>query len=317
MIDGRRVCTPLMKLPIPAILFPLLLQPACQPMNGSDNGVSTPRPCRRKRLNPRWDRWMGKVLGSASLTKEKPLALEASKEFLGIILSEDIEKANLPAGDMSVTAWVRVDKPIEWGGILGAIQDNGSFERGWLLGYVKDSFFFAISSESKKRLTYLKTVTPLFTRILVSPYGNLRRQSATHLHGRQACRGIEGPKRPHPISTEGAFRIRRLPRRKRTLSLRRSSGTSHFMGSLAGTEGNRRLVQRTRKKLFPSVESRLQARTQPRIGPLFCTTTNSRGKAARASRENFLSAGHTGSACRQNLHGLLPPSRISGTKSTS
>ena len=48
--------------------------------------------------------WVGKVLGSASLTNEKPLALEASKEFRGIILSEDIEKANLPAKDMSVTA---------------------------------------------------------------------------------------------------------------------------------------------------------------------------------------------------------------------
>ncbi|MBT7923327.1 MAG: PQQ-binding-like beta-propeller repeat protein, partial [Opitutae bacterium] len=104
--------------------------------------------------------WMGKVLGSASLTNEKPLALEASKEFRGIILSEDIQKANLPTKDISVTAWARVDKPIEWGGILGAIQDNGSFERGWLLGYVKNSFFFAISSESKKRLTYLKTTLP-------------------------------------------------------------------------------------------------------------------------------------------------------------
>ncbi|SVE13999.1 uncharacterized protein METZ01_LOCUS466853, partial [marine metagenome] len=113
-----------------------------------------------KTLKPTVGSLVGKVLGSASLTKEKPLAMEASKEFRGIILSEDIEKANLPAKDMSVTAWVRVDKPIEWGGILGAIQDNGSFERGWLLGYVKDSFFFAISSESKKRLTYLKTVLP-------------------------------------------------------------------------------------------------------------------------------------------------------------
>lgn len=113
-----------------------------------------------KTLKPTVGSWMGKILGSASLSKEKPLALEAFKEFRGIILSEDIEKANLPAKDMSVTAWVRVDKPIEWGGILGAIQDNGSFERGWLLGYGKESFYFAIASESKKTLTYLKTVLP-------------------------------------------------------------------------------------------------------------------------------------------------------------
>ena len=58
---------------------------------------------------------------------------------------------------LSVTAWTRVDKPIEWGGILGAIQDNGSFERGWLLGYGKDSFYFAVASEGNQRLTYLKS----------------------------------------------------------------------------------------------------------------------------------------------------------------
>lgn len=58
-----------------------------------------------KTLKPTVGSLVGKVLGSASLTKEKPLALEASKEFRGIILSEDIEKANLPAKDMSVTAW--------------------------------------------------------------------------------------------------------------------------------------------------------------------------------------------------------------------
>jgi len=113
-----------------------------------------------KTLKPTGGSLVGRVLGSASLTNEKPLALEASKEFRGIILSDDLEKANLPAGDMSVTAWVRVDKPIEWGGILGAIQDNGSFERGWLLGYGKESFYFAISSDSKKKITYLKTVVP-------------------------------------------------------------------------------------------------------------------------------------------------------------
>ncbi len=108
-------------------------------------------------LRPAAGPWNGKALGTATITKEKPFALEAKKGFRGIVLHEDVSKANLPKEALSVTAWTRVDKPIEWGGILGAIQDNGSFERGWLLGYGKDSFFFAVASEGNQRLTYLKS----------------------------------------------------------------------------------------------------------------------------------------------------------------
>jgi outer membrane protein assembly factor BamB len=115
---------------------------------------------RGESLNPTIGPWTGKVQGTASLTKDKPSSLEASKGFKGIILSEDLGKAGLPSKEISVTTWVRIDKVIEWGGLLGAIQDNGSFERGWLLGYGKDSFYFAISSESKQKLTYLKTTLP-------------------------------------------------------------------------------------------------------------------------------------------------------------
>jgi len=104
--------------------------------------------------------WTGKVQGTASLTKDKPSSLEASKGFKGIILSEDLGKAGLPAQELTVTTWVRIDRAIEWGGLLGAIQDNGSFERGWLLGYGKDSFYFALASDSKQKLTYLKTTLP-------------------------------------------------------------------------------------------------------------------------------------------------------------
>ena len=34
---------------------------------------------------------------------------------------------------------------MRWGGIAGVIQDNGSYERGWLLGYVNRKFSFALS----------------------------------------------------------------------------------------------------------------------------------------------------------------------------
>ena len=111
-------------------------------------------------LRPALGPWEGKLLGRAELSNEKPSSLAANKEFRGIVLHEDISKAGLPRDALSVTAWTRIDKVIEWGGILGALQDNGSFERGWLLGYGKDSFYFAVASEGIQRLTYLKSSVP-------------------------------------------------------------------------------------------------------------------------------------------------------------
>lgn len=61
----------------------------------------------------------------------------------------------LPAEQLTADAWVRVDKVAEWGGVFGALQDNGTYERGWLLGYRRSQFFFGLSSQKNKRLTYL------------------------------------------------------------------------------------------------------------------------------------------------------------------
>jgi outer membrane protein assembly factor BamB len=41
---------------------------------------------------------------------------------------------------------------MRWGGIAGVIQDNGSYERGWLLGYVNRKFSFVIASEGRQKL---------------------------------------------------------------------------------------------------------------------------------------------------------------------
>ena len=66
------------------------------------------------------------------------------------------EGKGLPKEALSVEAWVRIEKPTRWGGILSAIQDNGSYERGWLLGYENQQFCFALATEKTNRLTYLK-----------------------------------------------------------------------------------------------------------------------------------------------------------------
>ncbi|MDP6356405.1 MAG: PQQ-binding-like beta-propeller repeat protein [Planctomycetota bacterium] len=103
--------------------------------------------------------------GLSQFSADRPLALMfdgAAKHHLS--LGSDLEnegtlKDYLPARDISVEAWVKIDKEIEWGGIIGCIQDNGSFECGWQLGYRKSKFYFALSSEKKQRLTYLQSGT--------------------------------------------------------------------------------------------------------------------------------------------------------------
>ena len=73
-----------------------------------------------------------------------------------VSLSNDLATAKLPTDQIAAEAWVRIDKPTSWGGIVGAIQDNGDYERGWLLGYRDTKFCFAVKSTGGgNTLTYL------------------------------------------------------------------------------------------------------------------------------------------------------------------
>ncbi|MBT5925370.1 MAG: LamG domain-containing protein, partial [Verrucomicrobia bacterium] len=82
-------------------------------------------------------------------------------EFSGggerLILADGPADANLPEKAFSVETWVRVDEPSEWGGIIGAIQDDPDVEAGWVLGYRNDRFCFGLASESQSKLTYLES----------------------------------------------------------------------------------------------------------------------------------------------------------------
>ncbi|KAA3608635.1 MAG: hypothetical protein DWQ01_11055 [Planctomycetota bacterium] len=76
-------------------------------------------------------------------------------------ITNDLKQANLPAKKITVEAWVRIDQTQEWGGIIGAAQDNGGYERGWLLGFRQDRFGFALAAErGNGRLTWLKAPEP-------------------------------------------------------------------------------------------------------------------------------------------------------------
>lgn len=69
----------------------------------------------------------------------------------------------LPQEAMTISAWVAIDQPQEYGGIAGVIQDNGSAEAGWVLGYDREHYYFALATQGADdgdgHMTYLKSKT--------------------------------------------------------------------------------------------------------------------------------------------------------------
>ena len=59
---------------------------------------------------------------------------------------KSMNEKNLPAEKLSVEAVVSLKKAQKWGCITGFFQDNGSYEKGWLLGYNERNWFFALST---------------------------------------------------------------------------------------------------------------------------------------------------------------------------
>ena len=66
-------------------------------------------------------------------------------------VTSDISSVDMPKRNMTLEAWVRVDKAMQWGGIIGALQDNGTYEKGWLLGFRGSSFCFALNTEGSDK----------------------------------------------------------------------------------------------------------------------------------------------------------------------
>jgi outer membrane protein assembly factor BamB/SAM-dependent methyltransferase len=82
------------------------------------------------------------------------LVFDGSRQ--SVLISPSHRQAKVPRKTMSVSAWVRVDEPQTWGGIIGAVQDNGDFERGWVLGFRESKFSFAVAAtDGGNRMTYL------------------------------------------------------------------------------------------------------------------------------------------------------------------
>ncbi len=61
----------------------------------------------------------------------------------------------LPLIQMTVSGWVNVAAADNWGGFIGCLQDNGGYERGWVLGTRAQRFSFALVAANTNTMTYL------------------------------------------------------------------------------------------------------------------------------------------------------------------
>ena len=72
-------------------------------------------------------------------------------------------KEKLPRIEFTISAWVSIEEPLRWGGIIGCVQDNNDVEYGWVLGYNQSQFTFGLSTEGANdgdgRMTYLDSAT--------------------------------------------------------------------------------------------------------------------------------------------------------------
>ena len=98
--------------------------------------------------------------GAASVLNEGGLdQLELKGTDSRAWVTDDFNSVKVPQKTITVEAWVSPAALMRWGGIAGIIQDNGDYERGWLLGYVNRKFSFALASKGHQRLTYLQAVS--------------------------------------------------------------------------------------------------------------------------------------------------------------
>ncbi|APZ92406.1 PQQ-binding-like beta-propeller repeat protein [Fuerstiella marisgermanici] len=91
-------------------------------------------------------------------------AIELDGSDQSLMVAPDFRSVPVPTTAFTAEAWVKVDQPQDWGGIVSVLQDNGDYERGWLLGFNKDQFCVGVASAGGAgKMTYLKAKQPFET----------------------------------------------------------------------------------------------------------------------------------------------------------
>ena len=103
----------------------------------------------------------GDIVSAKDELGESLLLGESSELLVGKSFKE--WRDNLPKKLITVSSWLSVNKPREWGGVVGIIQDNGGAEKGWVLGYNQRRFYFGLATKGADDgdglMTYLESET--------------------------------------------------------------------------------------------------------------------------------------------------------------
>ena len=111
-----------------------------------------------------WSDWSDEMSINIKSTGYKPLQVyNKAINFDGresyVEMTDDLTEAHLPQRFMTVEAWVKLKRHVTWGGYIGAFEDNGSYEKGWVLGNYNQKFSFALASKGRDdgdgMMTYL------------------------------------------------------------------------------------------------------------------------------------------------------------------
>ncbi len=103
------------------------------------------------------------TIENARIVPGDPSYVELDGKESRVTVTHDLTSAMMPVQSLTVEAWVAIESPGEWGGFVSALQDNGDYERGWLLGYRQSQFCFGLAAADKGRITYLTATTPFAT----------------------------------------------------------------------------------------------------------------------------------------------------------
>ena len=89
--------------------------------------------------------------GLGAVAAEAPQRNEAGMVFSGkqLFVVDGVKPESLPPKEISVEVFARIDRTQDWGGLFSFVQDNGSYEKGWLLGFKGDRFMWQVSNGPK------------------------------------------------------------------------------------------------------------------------------------------------------------------------
>lgn len=74
-------------------------------------------------------------------------ATESGFAFDGTGTTPTTTLENLPSASFTVTTWCSLHQGTRYGGLIGSLEDNGDFEKGWSLGYDETHFQVTVSTE--------------------------------------------------------------------------------------------------------------------------------------------------------------------------